>query len=135
MCAYCGCRLEEETFADCVIDDYSAINKRTVSGNEDILLVECTDFTASKNVDFDKAVKHGKDNLLDSGSFICAVDVRRSRAGGLRPIPQKIANNQFQGNARLSGNSTSGTQQVANRSNRLRGRLTFKSSNVGAKAA
>lgn len=97
--AYCGCRLEEETFADCVIDDYSAIDKRTVSGNEDILLVECTDFTASKNVDFDKAVKHGKDNLLDSGSFICAVDVRRSRAGGLRPIPQKIANNQFQGSA------------------------------------
>ena len=44
--AYCGCRLEEETFADCVIDDFSAIDKRTVSGNEDILLVECTDFTA-----------------------------------------------------------------------------------------
>lgn len=58
--AYCGCRLEEETFADCVIDDFSAIDKRTVSGNEDILLVECTDFTAGEKIDFDRAVKHGK---------------------------------------------------------------------------
>ena len=82
--AYCGCRLEEETFADCVIDDYSAIDKRTVSGNEDILLVECTDFTAGKNVDFDRALKHGRDNLLDSEDFICAVDVRRARGGGIR---------------------------------------------------
>lgn len=94
--AYCGCRLEEETFADCVIDDFSAIDKRTVSGNEDILLVECTDFTAGENIDFDRAVKHGKDNLLDSRDFICAVDVRRARGGGLRPIPQKISDNKLQ---------------------------------------
>lgn len=95
--AYCGCRLEEETFADCVIDDFSAIDKRTVSGNEDILLVECTDFTAGEKVDFDRAVKHGKNNLSDSENFICAVDVRRARAGGLRPIPQKIDSNSICG--------------------------------------
>ena len=95
--AYCGCRLEEETFADCVIDDFSAIDKRTVSGNEDILLVECTDFTAGKNVDFDRALKHGRDNLLDSEDFICAVDVRRARGGGIIPIPQKISSRNIQG--------------------------------------
>lgn len=95
--AYCGCRLEEETFADCVIDDFSAIDKRTVSGNEDILLVECTDFTAGEKIDFDRAVKHGKNNLSDSENFICAVDVRRARAGGLRPIPQKIDSNSICG--------------------------------------
>lgn len=95
--AYCGCRLEEETFADCVIDDFSAIDKRTVSGNEDILLVECTDFTAGEKIDFDRAVKHGKNNLSDSEDFICAVDVRRARAGGLRPIPQKIDSNSICG--------------------------------------
>ena len=95
--AYCGCRLEEETFADCVIDDFSAIDKRTVSGNEDILLVECTDFTAGEKIDFDRAVKHGKNNMSDSENFICAVDVRRARAGGLRPIPQKIDSNSICG--------------------------------------
>lgn len=94
--AYCGCRLEEETFVDCVIDDFSAIDKRTVSGNEDILLVECTDFTAGKNIDFDKAVKHGKDHLINSKNFNCAVDVKRARGGGLRPIPQKLNNSNFQ---------------------------------------
>lgn len=104
--AYCGCRLEEETFADCVIDDFSAIDKRTVSGNEDILLVECTDFTAGKNVDFERALKHGKDNLLDFQSFICAVDVKRARSGGLRPIPQKITNNQIQGNGDVANAET-----------------------------
>lgn len=61
------------------------------------MLVECTDFTAGEKIDFDRAVKHGKNNLSDSENFICAVDVRRARAGGLRPIPQKIDSNSICG--------------------------------------
>lgn len=87
--AFCGCHLEEETFADCATDDVSAIEKRIATGAEEILLVECTDF-ASDIVDFDKALKHGKDHFNDPSQFIYAVDIKRTRGSGIRPIPLKL---------------------------------------------
>ena len=88
--AFAGCWLEEESFADCAVDDVSSLEKRTASGAEEILLVECTDFVAGKQVDFDRACKHGKNHLSDPEQFECAVDVQRSRAGAIRPIPLRL---------------------------------------------
>lgn len=87
--AFCGCHLEEETFADCATDDVSAIEKRIVTGAEEILLVECTDITKD-NTDFDAALKHGKDHFNKPGEFIFAVDIARTRGSGIRPIPLKL---------------------------------------------
>lgn len=87
--AFCGCHLEEETFADCATDDVSAIEKRIAAGAEELLLVECTDMT-KENVDFDKSLKHGRDHMNTPGSFICAVDIARTRGSGIRPIPLRL---------------------------------------------
>ena len=61
--AFCGCWLENETFADCCVDDVSAIEKRIAENAEEMLLVECTDFVDSNVHDaerFDHAMKqHG----------------------------------------------------------------------------
>ncbi|WP_156299428.1 transglutaminase-like domain-containing protein [Streptobacillus canis] len=84
--AYVGCWLEENTFSDIVIDDVSAIEKRIVDGLEEIILVEATDFVSGKNIDFDRAIKHGKDHLLDSGVFYLALDIVRGRGIGILPI-------------------------------------------------
>lgn len=88
--AFTGCWLEEETFADCMVDDVSALEKRTASGSEEILLVECTDYVAGKNIVFDQAVNHGKSNLDGKEEFRCVIDIQRSRASGIRPIPVQI---------------------------------------------
>lgn len=88
--AFCGCHLEEETFADCVVDDISAIEKRIVAGAEELLLVECTDFVDGGELNFDRALKHGKDHLLKISEFICAIDIQRTRGSGIRPIPLRI---------------------------------------------
>ena len=88
--AFAGCWLEEETFSDCMVDDVSAIEKRTAEGAEEILLVECTDFVYGKTVDFDKAIKHGKDHLNNINEFECVIDVQRSRGSGIRPIPEQL---------------------------------------------
>lgn len=88
--AFCGCHLESETFADCVVDDVSAIEKRIVSGAEELLLVECTDFVDGGELDFDRALKHGKDHFLNIFDFICAIDIQRTRGSGIRPIPLRI---------------------------------------------
>ena len=87
--AFCGCHLEEETFADCATDDVSAIEKRIAAGAEELLLVECTDMT-KENVDFDKSLKHGRDHMNTPGGFICAVDIARTRGSGIRPIPLRL---------------------------------------------
>lgn len=85
--AFCGCWLEENTFADCVVDDVSAIEKRIAAGAEELLIVECTDLVDGKNIEFDRSVKHGKDHFNDISQFQCAVDIQRSRGSGIRPIP------------------------------------------------
>ena len=99
--AFCGCWLEEDTFADCVIDDVSAIEKRIVEGAEELLLVECTDFVSGENIDFDRAVKHGKNHIIDLSQFICAVDIQRSRGSGIRPIPLRIENTYSGNNSKI----------------------------------
>lgn len=96
--AFCGCWLEQQTFSDCAVDDVSAIEKRIVAGNEEILLVECTNFTCGNNVDFERAIKHGNDHLSNPTDFLYVVDVQRSRGSGIRPIPVKI-NQSFSGYA------------------------------------
>jgi KaiC/GvpD/RAD55 family RecA-like ATPase len=88
--AFAGCWLEEETFADCMVDDVSAFEKRIVAGTEEILLVESTDLVSGDARPFDLAIKHGKDQLNDLRAFECAIDIRRSRGSGIRPIPLKL---------------------------------------------
>ena len=93
--AFGGCWLEETTFADCMVDDVSAIEKRTAIGAEELLLVECTDFVAGKNENFERALKHGRNYLLYLDEFECVVDVQRSRGSGIRPIPLRLEHSSF----------------------------------------
>lgn len=85
--AFCGCWLEEATFADCVVDDLSAIEKRMAAGAEELLAVECTDFVAGKQKTFDQAMAQGLENLHGPAEFLCAIDIQRVRVSGIRPIP------------------------------------------------
>ncbi len=85
--AFAGCWLEEETFADCTVDDPAALTKRIAAGIDAIALVECTNFTAGQSVDFDKAEKHANAHLDDPSQFQIVLDVLRCRGSGIRPLP------------------------------------------------
>ncbi len=50
--AFAGCWLEEESFAECVQDDMSALTKRIAHGINEICVVETTAFTAGKEMNF-----------------------------------------------------------------------------------
>ena len=92
--AFCGCWLEEQSFGECVQDDVSAIRKRTADGVDEICTVECTCFTAGSKVSFDEAVQSGSERLsAQRENFLLAVDIMRSRAGGIRPAPLRISEN------------------------------------------
>lgn len=88
--AFAGAWLEERTFADCAVDDVSAVVKRVAEGAEELLTVECTDLVEGKNVDFETALAHGRAHLLHEEEFECVIDVRRCRVSGIRPIPVKL---------------------------------------------
>ncbi len=79
-----GCWLEEGTFPDCLCYDVSAISKRSAKGVDIISVVDCTDFSA----DFATAESHGISQLSDAEKFICAVDIKRTRICGIRPLNQ-----------------------------------------------
>lgn len=91
--AFCGCWLEEQTFDDCAVDDISALTKRTADGMDMLCLIECTDYVAGKNTDFDRAEKHANDNLSDPSDFNLAIDITRCRGNGIRPMPARVAEN------------------------------------------
>ena len=91
--AFAGVWLEDETFADCAEDDASAVKKRAAEGIDKICVVECTDFVAGTDADFARAEKHALARLDEPKEFVCAVDVRRCRGSGIRPIPARVAEN------------------------------------------
>lgn len=95
--AFAGCWMIEETFPDCVEDDLAAITKRLARGIDQICVVECTDYVAGKEVNFDMAEKHAIDHLSKIENFQLAIDIMRSRSSGIRPIPMRVfENGQYQ---------------------------------------
>lgn len=91
--AFAGCWLEEETFPDCLQYDLAAITKRVAKGVDAICAVECTDFVAGKKINFENSRLNAENKLNCGDDFRFAVDIRRTRAGGIRPIPSRIAEN------------------------------------------
>ena len=92
--AFAGAWLVPETFPDPTIDDVSLLTKRTAEGIYDITLVETTYMNMGHSSDFDDAVKQANGKLTDGNNFILAIDVKRARHSGIRPIPQRILHGQ-----------------------------------------
>ena len=86
-----GFWLEDETFADCAEDDVSAVTKRAAEGIDKICVVECTDFVAGSSTDFARAESHALTKLGQLEEFQYAVDIKRCRGSGIRPIPARVA--------------------------------------------
>ena len=92
--AFAGAWLVPETFPDPTIDDVSLLTKRTAEGIYDITLVETTCMNMGHSSDFDDAVKKANGKLADGNNFLLAIDIKRARYSGVRPIPQRILHGQ-----------------------------------------
>lgn len=84
--------LQPETFPDAIVDDATLLTKRMAAGIHELVTVETTGMNAGRQVEFDEAVRQSED-LLGKGNaeFVLALDVKRARFSGIRPIPQRIA--------------------------------------------
>lgn len=92
--AFAGGWLIAETFPDQINDDISLLTKRTADGINEIVLVETTCMNTGNQTDFDNAVRIANSKLTAIADFIFALDVKRARFSGIRPIPQRIRNRQ-----------------------------------------
>ena len=90
--AFAGAWLVPDTFPDSVIDDSAFLSKRTAEGINEILLVEATCLTKGKHILFDEAAKRADDHIRKVEDFMLALDVKRSRFSGIRPLPQRVLN-------------------------------------------
>lgn len=88
--AFAGLWLVKETFADCFQDDCSQLTKRLASGIHDICLVETTALTAGRNVAFGDAEKLAAEHLSVPENFDGFVDIKRTRASAIRPLPARV---------------------------------------------
>ena len=87
---FTGVWLVEESFADPVIEDPTQLEKRMAKGIHELLVVESTMMCAGKTNDFDTAVKAAEQLVGNYGDFIFAIDVKRARKSGIRPLPVRI---------------------------------------------
>ncbi|MBO4877781.1 MAG: DUF3320 domain-containing protein [Ruminococcus sp.] len=91
--AFAGCWLDAETFPDCLQYDVSAVTKRLAKGVNALCAVECTDFVVGKSCDFDTAAKDAESCFDEADNFVFAIDISRTRASGIRPMPARVLEN------------------------------------------
>lgn len=88
--AFLGFWQEDEFFQNIVTDDIAAILKRIAPGVDRMGLVETTDLVAGRSVSFLEAEDHARGHLSKAEEFRVAVDIRRARVGGIRPLPERV---------------------------------------------
>ena len=87
--AFAGVWLADACFPEMLQDDVSLLAKKTADGIQDLLLVETTAMVSGDTVPFESAERLALQHLRREDDFICLVDIRRSRASGIRPLPQQ----------------------------------------------
>ncbi|ADG07387.1 putative DNA helicase [Kyrpidia tusciae DSM 2912] len=88
--AFVGAWLVKETFPESVQDDISLLRKRLADGVGEICVVESTALTSKPPVPFEQAERLAQIHLMEEEKFVCFVDVARSRADGIRPLPLRV---------------------------------------------
>ena len=85
--AFPGVWLVEESFSESLQDDVTLLNKRIVSGVDEICVVESTSFTSGVNSSFHEAVKSAENELSNIDHFHFFIDIHRARISQIRPLP------------------------------------------------
>ncbi len=88
--AFVGAWLVAETFPESAEDDVSLLKKRMAEGVHELCLVESTALAEHAHSSFEDAERAAAHHLDDETRFHCVVDVKRTRRGGIRPLPLRV---------------------------------------------
>lgn len=87
---FAGVWLSDQSFSDMIMDDPSQLEKRMSRGIHELIVVECTNMCAGKQWSFDEAAANAGKEVSDYEKFMFAIDVKRARSMGIRPLPVRI---------------------------------------------
>lgn len=87
---FAGVWLVDGAFADILVDDPSQLEKRMAKGIQELMVVECTAMCSGQNVSFDEAAAMARRRVSNYGKFYFAIDVKRARSRGIRPLPVRV---------------------------------------------
>lgn len=73
-----------------VNDDPASLSKRIAPGIHEILLVETLGFLKGNEYGFDVATARAEEQLSDTDSFCCYVDIASARNMGILPLPLRV---------------------------------------------
>ena len=87
--AFAGVFLEDETFSTMIYTDEPRVLEMNSQEENDIVLIECTAFTASSSSSFEEACEKGRQNVANSvgDRQFEIIDIQRARAYGFLPLP------------------------------------------------
>lgn len=90
--AFVGAWLVPDELGQNADDDPAFLLKKCADGVSEMVLVETTAITQSRQADFEDAVRTATAQLRDEGKFLMAIDIHRCRTyAGIRPLPQRTA--------------------------------------------
>lgn len=89
--AFPGVWLVPETFPEILQDDITALTKRLAAGIHEISVAEATLLCAGNQASYQEAEVAAKSRLQDTGDFVGLVDIKRARAGSIRPLPIRVS--------------------------------------------
>jgi len=72
------------------MDDPSQLEKRMSRGIHEMVVVECTAMCAGETRSFDDAVTLAEHHVSNYRDFVFAIDVKRARSMGIRPLPVRV---------------------------------------------
>ncbi len=84
-----GVWLYESCFSCSVQDDISVVERYIMDGVNNLAVVDCDDMFAHKNASFTTSASHFE-SFIRSNSFDVCLDIKRSRIGGIFPLPLKV---------------------------------------------
>jgi Superfamily I DNA and RNA helicases and helicase subunits len=87
---FVGAWLSPNIFPQVISDDASFLLKSCADGINDIVVVESTALTSSKNLSFEDAVNLAETELKAEDKFELFIDVYHCRLDNIRPLPQRI---------------------------------------------
>lgn len=88
--SFLGFWQEEEFFQDTVEYDLSSLTKRTAEGMNIIGLLETTDIRIGVDTSFSDSERNAAAHFSHEEDFVMAIDIRRARVGGIRPLPERL---------------------------------------------
>lgn len=89
--AFCGAWLDERTFGTSTVDDVTLLTNRLEDGSGEIVVFDptCATQSSGTQLPFTGAVAAARGRLQTASDFQYALDVRKARQAGIRPLPSQ----------------------------------------------